>query len=105
MNTQDNKYGGTPLHAAAHSKAPSIVAALVKKAGADLTARDKEGRTPLHVAAWRSKMPAVVETLLDAGADPLVEDKAGRTPWDLAKNNAALEGTKVYLWLKQGRVR
>ena len=56
-NARDDKYGGTPLHAAAaFSQTPETVTALVN-AGADPNARDEYGLTPLHRAALFSKTP------------------------------------------------
>ena len=79
-----NRYDETPLHLVAKfGKAPGVVAAL-KKAGADLKAKEQKGRTPLHYAA-QGESPAVVSALVDAGADPGARDKKGRTPSQLAE--------------------
>ncbi|KAJ5099543.1 hypothetical protein N7532_006544 [Penicillium argentinense] len=43
----------TPLHLAANSNAPAVVAALLTKAGADPTSINNEGRTPFELAGDR----------------------------------------------------
>ena len=105
LETQDpnarNRNGRTPMHYAAQSASPALVAALAQ-AGAELNAPDaKGGWTPLHLAAWFSTTPSVVAALLSAGADPAARDKAGKTPWDYAQENAALEGTPPYWRLNE----
>ena len=70
--------------------------------GADLTAWDKGGRMPLHWAAL-SATPAVVALLFDRGADATLRDRTGKLPFDLAKENAALQGTAVYRRLHNAR--
>ena len=95
----------TPLHAAAaFGKTPTIIAALVK-AGAKVNLRDKFKQTPLHTAARESGTPAVVAALLDAGANPGARNKSGKTPFDYAKENPALQGTKVYRRLNEERFK
>ena len=82
-----NKYGQTPLHrAAAHSKIPTVVTALVK-AGANVNARDTDGWTPLHIAARENQTFTVVKALLRAGARPNARDKKGNTPLYLSVRN------------------
>ena len=82
--------------AAKFSKTPAVVAAL-KKAGADLKARDKKGRTPLHTAAVFGKTPAVVTALIKAGADLKAKDKRGRTPLQFAKKFSKTPGIVAVL--------
>ena len=81
--------GDAPLHkAAAYSKNPAVVVALVK-AGADPNARNLYKRTtPLHTAAALGKTPAIVDALVKAGANPNARDKYKQTPL----HTAALEG-------------
>ena len=81
--------GDAPLHtAAAFSKNPMVVVALVK-AGADPNARNLYKRTtPLHTAAALGKSPAIVKALVKAGANPNARDKYKQTPL----HTAALEG-------------
>ena len=95
VNARDAKNGGTPLHrAAAYSKSPAVVAALLK-AGAKLEARSNSGSTPLHWAAAYSRTPAAVEALLAAGADPAARNGKGKRPADLIAGNRALQDTAV----------
>ena len=81
--------GDAPLHAAAaFSKNPAVVVALVK-AGADPNARNLYKRTtPLHTAAALGKTPAIVNALVKAGANPNARDKYKQTPL----HTVALEG-------------
>ena len=82
-NVRD-RYGNTPLHrAAAYSKNPAVIAALID-AGADRNAENRSSFTPLHLAARYNENLAVVATLLKAGADPNVRNRDGKTPEDLA---------------------
>ena len=73
--------GLTLLHlAAANSKDPAVVTALLNR-GAHLEAKTtSRSATPLHLAASRSTEPAVVALLLDRGANLEAEDSIGRTP-------------------------
>jgi ankyrin repeat protein len=58
---------------------------VLRRAGADVNAKDMFGRTPLHWAAAYNPSPAVIKLLLKAGADPRAIDNAGKTPPDVAK--------------------
>ena len=92
--------GATPLHmAAALNPNPSVIAALLE-AGADINASSEDGATPLHWAVFMNPNLAVIAALLEAGADINARSEGGFTPFDYAKNNKALEGTKVYQQLK-----
>ena len=56
----------------------------------------KAGTTPLHRCARNYLDPAIIAALIEAGADIDARDKAGKLPFDYAKDNKALQGTKVY---------
>ena len=73
-----NDAGRSPLHGAAYSGGPAVIAALVA-AGAEVDAKDRRGQTPLH-RAIEVKKPANVAALIEAGADvhALIQD--GDTP-------------------------
>ena len=86
-----------PLHRAAQSANPSVVALLLDR-GADIHARDGEdgaGSTPLQYAMILHPNPgklAVVELLLDRGADIHTRDEEGWTPllWAVAAEDRDL---------------
>ena len=77
-----NKWGSTPLHAAAREGHTEAVRLLLE-AGADVNAENEDGETPLHWAAWEGHTD-VVRLLLAAGADVNAKDKDVRTPLHLA---------------------
>ncbi len=73
VNTQDGRWGFTPLHWAAVLN-PTIITALVE-AGAELEARTKlRDSTPLHIAAELNPNLAIVTAPLDAGANAAARD-------------------------------
>jgi ankyrin repeat protein len=63
-----NRWGATPLHAAAFMGHAEAIHALVHTHGAELSARDLVQSTPLHHAALGLQKRAV-EVLVEAGAD------------------------------------
>ncbi|GAX79526.1 hypothetical protein CEUSTIGMA_g6967.t1 [Chlamydomonas eustigma] len=74
--------GGTPLHWAARTAQPEVIALLLNN-GANVVAQTKDGRTPLHWAAEAGKVEASA-VLLQYGARPDIQDKNRDTPVDLA---------------------
>ena len=97
--TARDKYGVTPLHAAAALGKPATIQALLA-AGAHVMARGKYGATPLHYAA-RWDTPENIQALLAAGADVMVQNKDGKIPWDYAKNKDGVDETDEYTALKK----
>ena len=93
--------GQTPLHLAAAANTVRPIVAALLAAGADPDARDNSGRTPLHLAAAHRSKPPALEALMDAGADLGARTADGWSPWDVAKDNADLEGTEVYQRLRE----
>jgi len=86
VNARD-KHGETPLHhAAAHTKMPTVVTALIQ-AGAKINARSESGITPLHRAAAHTKMPTVVTALVQAGAKINARSEMRLTPLHYAVRN------------------
>jgi ankyrin repeat protein len=52
----------------------------IRKAGADVNAKNIDGKTPLHQAAYFNKNPEVITTLIEAGADVNAKNVVGATP-------------------------
>ncbi len=78
-------YGMTPTMVAVLSNPrPMAILDVLRRAGADLSARDNDGRTALHYTAITGK-GEVAEWLLENGADPQAVDTKGRTPADMAE--------------------
>jgi ankyrin repeat protein len=58
MHNENDHWGTTPLHAAAHANQAAIAQLLIDH-GADLAALDREGRTPmLHTTFHKAKAVA-----------------------------------------------
>ncbi len=80
-----DKNGWTPLHFAAQSQAPEVVALLLD-AGAQVDPKDVHGNTPLFKAVFESEGRGDTIRLLRArGADALSVNKHGQTPVGLAR--------------------
>jgi ankyrin repeat protein len=68
-HNQNDHWGTTALHAAAHANHAGIAQRLIA-AGANVNAKDREGRTPLfHTSFHQAK--ATAKLLLKHGATPL----------------------------------
>ena len=84
-----DRYGGTLLHRAASEGHAQAVEAL-RKAGADVNAKDKDERTPHDWAESQGKgRTQAAETLRKAGADVNTKDKGGRKPPDWTADKEA----------------
>ena len=85
-----NRYGFTPLQAAAGANTnPEIMAALVKEGiTLDVQERDSRGRTLLHWASRSNTNPDVLAFLLEQGANLNLQDELGWTPlhWAAGSN-------------------
>ena len=77
-------YNHTSLHFAAMNGRTETVRALVKEAGADVTARNKNGWTPLHTAAVTGHTDTVRALVIELGADVNAKADDGGTPLHLA---------------------
>jgi len=75
VNALEMLAGWSPLHCAAGSSHPEVVALLLGR-GADVSATGKMGGTALHAA----EDPESVRLLLAAGADPIARTNKGATP-------------------------
>jgi len=102
VNSEDNKYGQTPLSRAAENGHEAVVKLLLKAGKADVNSKACDGQTPLSWAA-RNGHEAVVKLLLETGkAD--VDSKAydGITPLLRAARNG--HEAVVKLLLETGKV-
>lgn len=95
VNKKD-RWGITPLMAAAGSNPDPEVIITLLRAGANVNARDNHGWTPLMAAAGINENPKVIITLLRAGADVKAQDTYGNTVLMCAAKNPALRNTPVY---------
>ena len=61
----------------------------IRKAEADVNAKNANGVTPLHYAAWSNENPEVLTLLIKAGADVNAKNEDGWTPldWAVDQNN------------------
>ena len=96
-----DRWGASPLHAAAHHGRIEIVAAILN-AGANPDARTDDGITPLHMAASSGHGEAG-EILLDAGADPNARDAYGTTALNGIHTDHPLIGTQIWWRLKDAK--
>ena len=75
-NAKD-RFGRTPLHAAAAKGSDRDVEILVRKA--NLNSKDRKGKTPLHLVV-EGGFGSVVRILIESGADCHSKDILRRTP-------------------------
>jgi ankyrin repeat protein len=64
-HNENDHWGTTPLHAAAHAN-QAVIAQMLIDHGADLTALDREGRTPMFHTTFH-KAKAVAKVLEESG--------------------------------------
>ena len=84
VNTREEPEGWTPLMFAAMANPNAEVIATLRKAGADLNARDRFGWTPLIYAAKFNQNLEVILVLVEKGADVNAQSQSGMTPLMLA---------------------
>ncbi|KAL2843946.1 ankyrin repeat-containing domain protein [Aspergillus pseudoustus] len=97
-----DRYGETPLAAAAQSGRLSILRVLAAE-GADVDSQCRAGQTPLAGAASNDQARAV-RLLLRLGADPELRDEDGRSPLHLATQGGYAKGVRALLKHGRGRV-
>jgi ankyrin repeat protein len=66
IHNNNEHWGTTPLHAAAHANQATIAKMLIEN-GADVNAQDKDGKTPLHHTTFH-KAKAAARVLQNSGA-------------------------------------
>ena len=74
-----DRFGRTPLMAAAIFNANPAVTETLLRAGADIEAQDSDGLTPRMAAAWHNPNANVIATLLKAHANIAAVAKNGLT--------------------------
>ncbi len=87
--------GVSPLHRAATSGSPAVVAALLR-GGHTVDPLTSSGSSPLAIAAARGATD-IVSQLVTAGADVNVRDGAGDTPLHKAARNGQLDVARALL--------
>ncbi|MCJ1437998.1 hypothetical protein MMC27_007385 [Xylographa pallens] len=85
--TQANHHASTPLHLAASSNSPTVVLALLTKAGADPTTVNGEGKPPFDIAGDRATRNAFRVARFELGEDKWKWD-AAHCPAPLSKAEA-----------------
>lgn len=83
----------TPLHWAASSGMPGVVADLLER-GADISAVDSQGASPLHDAVHGGDAETV-RVLLDGGADIFMDDGQGAMPLHVAAMAGSADACRV----------
>jgi thiol-disulfide isomerase/thioredoxin len=91
VNTNDNKYGDTPLHCAAAGNADVEVLKYLVSQGANVNANNSYKHTPLYCAAIRNSNVDVLEYLVSQDADVNAKDNEGKTPLDDANTEEKRE--------------
>ena len=85
--TQANHHASTPLHLAASLNSPTVVSALLTKAGADPTAVNGEGKPPFDIAGDRATRDAFRVARSELGEEKWKWEKA-HCPAPLSKAEA-----------------
>lgn len=75
---ETDPFGRTALHEAV-LKPDTLIAEILIRAGANVSAKDHQGRTPLHTVATDGRLNAV-RLLIAAGADVNAQDRDGLSP-------------------------
>ncbi|MCJ1294701.1 hypothetical protein MMC34_006259 [Xylographa carneopallida] len=86
-STQANHHASTPLHLAASLNSPTVVLALLTKAGADPTAVNGEGKPPFDIAGDRATRDAFRVARSELGEEKWKWDEA-HCPGPLSKAEA-----------------
>ena len=92
-----DKYGMTPLRAAACNGHTECVRHLLAAPGIDVNKADKYGRTPLYTAARNGYAECVRHLLAAPGIDVNKADRYGRTPLRAAAGNGYAECVRLLL--------
>lgn len=101
INSKDDDFGYTPLHAAISEEHNEISLLLIEN-GADIRAQDSEGLTPLHYAAEYDVL-SVADAILKKNPEVLhIEDKHGNQPLAIAVRKSKAPDNMVKLFLKHG---
>ncbi|XP_055353693.1 leucine-rich repeat serine/threonine-protein kinase 1-like isoform X2 [Paramacrobiotus metropolitanus] len=104
----EDRYGRTPLHAAAKSGNLSLVGVLLN-AGADPNVQSSiraGAETPLHIAAYHGRLEAVA-CLLSSGASVHTKNSRAQTPLDVAmerRQRDCVEMLRIYQEAKAERL-
>ncbi len=92
-----DKYGMTPLRAAACNGHTECVRLLLAAPGIDVNKADKEGKPPLYTAAFWGYTECVQHLLAAPGIDVNKADNYGRTPLRAAARNGYAECVRLLL--------
>ena len=84
-----NRFGFTPLHAAANGSHVEVAGFLLEN-GAEVDAADENGRTPLYFAAEKDSL-ALARLLTEQGADLNAQDRKHWTPLYAAAERGSVE--------------
>jgi ankyrin repeat protein len=90
-----DKYGSTPLYAAAEAGHLAVVQLLLQ-AGADINHANEDGWTPLFIACANGHL-GVAEALLRAGADREKPNEGGWTPLHAAADRGRIAVVRMLL--------
>jgi ankyrin repeat protein len=87
VNSQQNKYGATPLHFAAYNGNKECIQLLLDQ-GAHVNAQESNNLTPLHITADKGQKECI-QLLVENGAHVNVQNNYGETPlhWVAYKGN------------------